>query len=143
MNIFNIENAFKEKKRRKWSKLFWAIDLHNTIIPGTYSLFNNNREFYPGAKEVLQWLTNRRDMVFILWTSSHKEPIDDIRQWLLFQGIKVDYVNCNPEVGTDELCDFDGKFYFNVLLDDKAGFEGNCDWLLIKSKLQQLREWDK
>lgn len=140
-----IETAFKKKMVRgwdKWPRMYWVIDLHDVIIPGTYTRNNENRQFYPYAQEVLQWLTNRKDMCIILWTSSHDDAVMDILQWLAQNDVKFDYHNGNPECKNTELCDFKDKFYFDICLEDKAGFEPE-DWLVIKETLLKLNEWDK
>jgi hypothetical protein len=143
MNIFNIERAFNEKKRKGYTHIFFAIDLHDTIIPGSYTKNNEGKEFYPYAKEVLQWLTRRKDVVLILWTSSHKKPVNDVLKWLRSHGIIFTYLNENPLCPNTDLCDFSKKFYLSVILDDKAGFVGETDWLLIKKELQKIGEWEQ
>lgn len=57
------------------------------------------------------------------------------RQSLQQNGVIVDFVNCNPDCPTIPLCDFSEKFYFDVLLDDKAGFEAEKDWIKIYNYL--------
>ncbi len=142
MTIFNIARAFQQKRDRKWSVLYWCIDLHDCIIPGTYTRENEGRRLYPGAEEVLKHLSVRSDMRIILWSSSHKDSVNEIMTWLFDEhGILIDYFNENPEVKTDCLCNFGRKFYFNVLLDDKAGFDGKTDWFLIKYELERINEW--
>lgn len=142
MNVFNIARAFADKKKRGWTQTYWAIDLHDTIIPGTYTKDNQGRAFYPYAAEVLQWLSKRPDVVLILWTSSHRQPVKEILVWLANQGVRFNFVNENPLCKNTELCDFSSKFYLSVILDDKAGFEGETDWLLIKKELQRIGEWE-
>lgn len=142
MNCFNIKNAFEEKKTKNWDKLYWAIDLHGTIIEGKYNKYNEGATIYPNAAEVLKYLYSRTDMRLILWTSSHKDAIDKtLVAFELWTGIKFHYINENPECINTELCDFTEKFYFNILLDDKAGFNGPTDWKVIKNVLKQLGEW--
>jgi hypothetical protein len=58
--------------------------------------------------------------------------------WLLQHGIVIDYVNENPECVDTKLATFTDKFYFNVILDDKAGFEGDTDWALVSSELDEV-----
>lgn len=138
--ILNLDKAIKKNRDRGYEKLYWCIDLHDVIIPGTYTRNNEDRELYSYAKEVLQFLTAREDMVLILWTSSHKEPVDDILKWLETFGIKFNYVNENPECPTTELADFSKKFYFEVLIDDKAGWNGETDWKILGFELNKFYE---
>jgi len=56
--------------------------------------------------------------------------------------INFDYVNVNPECLDSNLCSFKGKFYFDLLFEDKAGFEPS-DWTNIKQALIEEGEWDK
>ncbi len=48
-------------------------------------------------------------------------------------GIKFDYVNENPEIhalsSDPKSSDFSDKFYFNVGIDDKFGFDPESDWV--------------
>lgn len=141
MNAFNIRRAFEDKKRKNWEKLYWAIDLHDVVIQGKYNKFNDGAEIFPYAREFFAWAKSRTDMVLILWTSSHKDAQQNILDKLAKEGITFNYVDENPEVPTTELCDFARKFYFNVLLDDKAGFEGETDWKLIIDELTAIGEW--
>ena len=143
MNVFNIERAFAQKKSRNWDKLFVCVDLHDCIIKGTYTLNNEGRELYPHAQEVLQWFSRRPDVVLILWTSSYKRPIREIVEWLRANRIVFQFVNENPLCPDTQLCSFRQKFYFNILLDDKAGFDGETDWLLIKEELIRIGEWEQ
>ena len=142
-----VRNAFIKKLKRGWSpwpRMFWAVDLHDVIIPGTYTLNNEGKQPFPYAVEVLQWLTNRKDMGIILFTSGHFEPTLNIRKWLSKEyDIVFDFVNKNPECPDNELCCFKGKFYFDIMLEDKAGFDGMSDWKTIKDSLIELEEWDK
>lgn len=141
-----VHTAFRKKNERgwdKWPRMYWAIDLHDVIIPGTYTRNNEGRQFYPDGKEVLQWLTNRKDMCLILYTSSHTDSINDILVWLKQYGIVFDHVNKNPECADTNLCSFKDKFYFDIMLEDKAGFNGNSGWVDIKNALVELGEWEK
>lgn len=141
MNIFNIERAFADKKRKGWEKLYFAIDLHDCVINGTYNKYNSGATVYPDCKEFFKWAESREDICIILWTSSYGSAITEIRKRLRKDGIHFDYINENPECPSNELCDFSGKFYFNILLDDKAGFVGETDWTLIVSELKRIGEF--
>ena len=143
--IKSFEKKEKVKKiHGRWMyPMFWAIDLHDVIIPASYKRTNQGRQFAFGAREVLQWLTNREDMCLILYTCSHDSYVDEVLTWMQVNGIRFDYVNENPEVGSDDLRNIGGKFYFDVLLEDKAGFDLNYDWGNIKGALEEIGEWEK
>lgn len=143
MTIFNLERAFRLKRETKWPFLYIAIDLHGTIIEGKFNRFNEGANLYPGAAEVLRHWTNRPDVKLILWTSSHADAIIDIELRLAAKGIVFDFVNENPDCSNTQLCDFSGKFYADVFLEDKAGFLGETDWLLIKQELIRIGEWQE
>jgi len=140
MNISKlmIGNALRQKAERKWSKIYWAIDLHDTVITGTYNKFNRGSQVFPYAKEVLDFLYHHPEHQTILWSSSYDESLNDI---IARFNLRFNYINCNPEVDSDEICCFHKKFYFNILLDDKAGFDGNTGWLDIRDELILQKIW--
>ena len=136
MSNFNIKRAFKTARDRNWDKVYWLIDVHGTICKSDYANDKGiQREFFPGAKETLQELTRRADCCLILWTCSWQDDINDILSWLKNNGINMDHVNVNPEVESNKLSNFQAKIYCNVILDDKAGFEGETDWVFVRAAL--------
>jgi hypothetical protein len=143
MNIFNIANTFKMKKVRGWPEVYFCIDLHGTIIPSGKD--SNDKtdlmEFYPYAKEVLQYLSNRKDIIMILWTSTPVDRLSNVIGALEANGIRFKYYNENPHAKSTPRSDFARKFYFSVLIDDRAGFEPQTDWKLIKDELIRIGEW--
>ena len=136
MNKFNIKNSFRIKKERGWDTTYWCVDLHGVITKGTYKrIFKYT--FYKDAKKVLQFLTKRKDIILILYTCSHNDSISKAKSWLSKHNITFDYVNENKAIKSNKISKFSRKLYFNVLLDDKAGFEGEKDWLLVKKELEK------
>ncbi|NOR85307.1 hypothetical protein GQ473_04255 [archaeon] len=138
MNFFNIQNAYNMKIVRGWDTIFWAIDFHSTICEGKYES-KQVFEFYPFAKEVLQFLSIQEDTCLILYTCSHPIEIYRMQQFLKQNNILFKYVNCNPEVPNTALGNYKDKFYFNILLEDKSGFESS-DWIEIKKILKRIYE---
>ena len=139
-----IKKQFEIMEERGWEEIYWAIDFHNTIIPASYSNDDGNSPFYSYAIEALKILTEREDCRLILWTSSHRSYIEKHLERMKNLGVDFDYFNENPVCKSTELCDFDSKFYFNVLIDDKAGFNGESDWSdvlhalsLVKNKKEE------
>jgi len=141
MNVFNIERSFKDKAKRGWEKLFVCVDVHDVILEGKYNLMNDGASFMPNAINVLKNLSQRKDIVLIMWTSSYPAPVENLQFWLKASGVNFQYVNENPECPNTTLCDFNRKFYFNILLDDKAGFVGETDWFLVEQELRRIGEW--
>lgn len=127
-----FKNAFKLKSKRNFDVIYVVIDLHGTIITPEYNKFNTGAKIYPYAESVLSYLTKRKDIILILWTSSYEEPIKKIIKMAAQKGVIFDFFNENPLEKSNDLCCFDKKPYFNVLLDDKAGFDPETDWLALK-----------
>ena len=123
-----IKNAFKKAKQRNWDRTYWAIDIHETIIKPNWSETTTPTEFYPKAKETLQYISGRRDIVMILYTCSHPHEIEKYIELFQSNDINFNHVNLNPEVVNEKYGYYDSKPYFNVLLEDKAGFDPYGDW---------------
>ena len=127
MNIVkSFEKAFQKKEERKWQQIYVVVDMHDTIIKADYN--NTSFIFFPYAQEALSLMSKRKDIVLILWSSSHDTQMIDYYYALKKYGIEFNWLNENPEEKTNELSKFDDKFYFNVGLDDKFGFDAETDW---------------
>lgn len=123
--VHAVDKALDIKEARGWDKIYWAIDLHDTIISATYDTNNRGYTMFQYADMVLNYLTQSDEHKLILWTSSYTNPIKNILDDFAEKNILFDFINENPLESNNELCDFNAKFYFNVLLDDKAGFVAN------------------
>lgn len=113
-------------KKQDWDKIYVGIDLHETILKPTWTS-ELSTEFYENSKEVLQIMSNRKDICLIMWTCSLPELSKQYFDFFQENGIIFDYINENPEVTSTIYADFETKLYFNVGLDDKFGFEEE-DW---------------
>jgi hypothetical protein len=131
--IHAIEKAFKIKEERNWDKLYYAVDLHGTVLVPNYKAGDIPKEAYPYAIEVLRLLTERKDATLILYTCSYPHEIEEYLEYFENSGVKFDYTNSNPEVQTKDggWGYFEDKFYFNVLFEDKASFNPDKDWGVI------------
>ena len=139
MNIFNIRKTFEMKRAKGWPEVYFCIDLHGTIIPSGKDTNDTTDEkaMYPYAQEVLQYLSSRKDIILILWTSTPQPRLNQAWGWFDKMGINFKYVNENPHAKDTARSSFKEKFYFNVLLDDRAGFSPeDGDWLLIAKELE-------
>ena len=131
MSLINaINKAFAQKQKKGWDIIYFAVDIHDTIVVANYKVNDIPKEFFPLAKQTLQMLTKRPDVKLILYTCSHPHEIKEYLAYFQEHQITFDFINENPEVKTDlnGYGNYDSKFYFNVLLDDKAGFDATCDW---------------
>lgn len=123
-----IKKAFAHAEKKQWNKTYWAFDIHETMIRPNWSVENIPTEFYPGAKEALQLISKRKDVTRILYTCSHPHELEKYLDFFRSHDIHFDYVNENPEVESKKYGYYEKKPYFNVLFEDKAGFEPMEDW---------------
>jgi hypothetical protein len=133
--------AIDTKKRKNWDYIYIAVDIHSTVLKPNYDSSNIPTEFYPHAKEVLGLLGGIDSVKLIMWTSSTPEDIREYKKLFVKEGIFFDYVNENPEVKSEGFGYFEDKFYFNLLLEDKAGFDANGlsnDWIKLYKSIDRL-----
>lgn len=128
--ITHIKNMFEYVKKKGWDKLYVAVDLHGTTIKPDYNRDTNEMIFYDFAKETLQILTKREDIILIMYTSSYPDEIDKYIDILKNNNIIFNYINSNPEVSEENgsFGYYKDKMYFNILLEDKAAFDPKKDW---------------
>jgi hypothetical protein len=126
-----IDRAFRNKEKRGWDKIYFYFDIHETIL---YPDYNNAEQlvFYKHAKEVLQYLSKRDDIVMGLFTCSYPQEIKKYKKFFKENNIIFKYANKNPEAEDTAYGYYEDKPYFNVLFEDKSGFDAENDWLLIK-----------
>jgi hypothetical protein len=131
----SIAEAYRLKREKKWEKLYFAIDLHGTIIePGRLIKLN----VYPEAKMGLKFLSNFSDIVLILYTSTIPEMLKEFYEWCANNNIKFAYLNDNPECSEkNHDGDYTKKFYYNVMLDDRAGFNYKEDWHVVVDSINR------
>jgi len=131
-------NHFDYKVSRNWDKTYWFFDIHGTILKPNYTAGKTPTEFYHYAKETLQYISEKKDIVMCVYTCSHPHEIAEYVELFKKNGINFIYVNENPEVLTQEKgygC-YDKKPYMNVLFEDKAGFDPETEWLEVLVYLQ-------
>lgn len=149
-----LEEMFEHAKEKKWYETYHAFDIHGVISKPDYRKTERVGEeftinYYPYAKETLQYLTkNRPDMILFVFSSSYPEEIKRYTEQFEKDGIHFKYINENPEI-TDAKGSFgfyDKKPYFNSYWEDKAGFRPNKDWFplyvyFLKSKYHPDPSW--
>jgi len=137
--MFNLlQRAIYRSIEKGWDKVYVAIDLHETIVKPSYIKQDGGFEFYNYSKEVLQYLSNLDYIVLILYSSILEEQKEEILNFFKVNNIHFKYINENPEVEDTEYASFKDKFYFNLLWDDKCGFDSEFHWYQILRKLNNL-----
>lgn len=101
----------------KYKNLYVAFDFDNTI----FDYHNTGGNF----SQVIDLLRDCSELGFklILFTSNEGDRLTWIIEYCKHFGIKVDYVNENPEIMSTR------KPYYNVLLDDRAGLASSFIYL--------------
>ena len=128
-----IYKMFEHAMDKRWYETYWAIDLHGSIIRPNFSKEPQKIQYYPFAKEAMQLLTKRKDIILFTYTASYPEQLKSYLVQFKEDLIEFNYINENPEISEEKghFGDFKHKPYFNVLIDDKTGFDPETDWEYI------------
>lgn len=137
MRRAHILNTYAKMIPKKWDTIYWTVDIHDTCIKANYKAGDIPTEFYPGAMEALQRISNRPDSCLIMWTCSYPHEIEQYVELFKSKGINFKYINCNPEAKDTAFGYFKDKFYTNLILDDKADFIPS-DWKNVTEALDIL-----
>ena len=119
--------AFRLKKERNWDTVYWCIDLHGVCLESNYEK-GEYRWINSAAYSGMRAISRRPDCKIILWSAVHNDEVAKIVKFFNDYGIQIDAFNANPYEKSNAVSDFSKKFYFSVLLDDKAGFDPSTDW---------------
>ena len=125
-----IERAYRTARERNWDSVYWAIDLHGVCFPTNYTKHEYKMVNYETWLGLLT-ISHRPESKIILWSSAHDDEVANIIEYFAARDIKIDYFNSNPEIKNTHTGNFEKKFYFSILLDDKAGFDPTTDWQII------------
>lgn len=130
MIIDAIKRAYQQLEDKNWDKIYWAIDMHGTCLEsnyksGEYKLINDD------VIKTLKLIQSLPESRLIMWTSAYEQELYRLQEFFDLQGVDFDYLGENPQVRNTETGNFNKKFYFSILLDDKAGFDPETDWKLI------------
>jgi hypothetical protein len=123
---------------KKWDKIYIAVDIHNTIVYGNYNKNGLPTEYISNSKEVLQYLSTRKDIVLIIYTCSHPSEITKYLSFFKKDSIIFKYANENLDIHNDSLGCYNKKIYFNLLLEDKAGFNAETDWTILYEYIKNI-----
>lgn len=136
-----IHRAYKMKEERGWNIIYWCIDLHGVCLKSNYKQ-GGYQWINDSARKGMKAIDSQPDSVIILWSSVHDEEKADIVKFFNDQGIIIHCFNGNPFEGDTKVSNFSEKFYFSILLDDKAGFDPEVDWSIIETYLKGLKQME-
>lgn len=135
--ITAFEKAYEKKEKRGWKRIYVFVDVHETIFKPTYKSDQKDFTYYPFAEEGLIMLSRRKDIILGLSTCSYPDQIGRFLDKLESDGIHFDLINENPMEKNNSYACFDKKSYFNVLIEDKAGFDPDIEWYIIYKYFQK------
>ena len=140
--ISYIEKVFNGLNNGSYKCIYIMVDVHNTILKPTFDK-KETFEYFPYAKETLQLLSEKENIKLIMWTSSYDEKIQMYLKHFEENRIIFNFVNENKEYGNVSFACFDTKFYYDIGIDDKFGFDAENDWkeiyTFLTKKLNFLR----
>jgi hypothetical protein len=116
-----VDRLYKEYESHP--RLIIACDWDDTLFN-----FHNRKQMHNDIISILQEC-NRLNFYVVLFTASQKERHAEILENAAKMGLKIDSINKNPielPYGNE------GKIYFNILLDDRAGL-GQSSEILRKT----------
>ena len=130
-----VQREFAKARERKWRRIYIAVDFHDVVFVSNYK----NEVLLPVSEAVpaLQYLSIRQDIVLIAFTSTSEKAYEQYRNVLNMHNINFQFLNSNPLETGNEYADFSKKFYFNIMLDDKAGFDWKTDWTAILEAIKK------
>lgn len=124
-----IKRAYEILDQRNWDTIYVSLDLHGTVMESNYT--DSHGKLLESAIEPLRIISNLPEICIILYSCCYEEDYAEYMKLFMKHGIKVEYFNENPRIKNTKTGCFDKKFYYSVLIDDKAGFDPE-DWRLVK-----------
>ena len=125
--IYTFINEEQKMIDRGWNKIYVFVDIHGTIFQSDYGK-GEEPKYYPMALRALQEMTNHPRISLGIWSSTHPKDIAKYLDIFSTDRIVFEHINENTEEKNTSYACFDKKPYFNVLIDDKAGFDPRYDW---------------
>ena len=126
-----LKKMFLHAEKKQWYETYHCFDIHGVISKPDYRKKKFKINYYPYAKETLQFLTkNRPDMILFLFTSSYPDEIKKYMEQFKKDSIYFKFVNENPDISDAKgsFGYYDKKPYFSSYWEDKSGFDPYRDW---------------
>ena len=135
-----IRKAYEQLELRNWDKIYIALDIHGTVADSDYHSVST--ELYRTAIQPLREISRLPEVSIILFSCCYEENYEHYVKLLAENGIKIDGFNKNAAVQNTKTGCFDSKFYFNILIDDKAGFDPWM-WPSVRDAFLNARQFNK
>ena len=133
--------SFEKAKVDLVDKFYIAINIENAIFKDPE---NNNMYCYPidpykNALEILSKISKRDDIKIIFISNIDNYFISKIFHFLKKNGLESNYLfGENPEVTYANKKYFKpNNFYYNILLDERSGFNPTIDWVVLDEFLDK------
>lgn len=133
--------SFEKAKVDLVDKFYIAINIENAIFKDPE---NNNMYCYPidpykNAIEILSKISKRDDIKIIFISNIDNYFISKIFHFLKKNGLESNYLfGENPEVTYANKKYFKpNNFYYNILLDERSGFNPTIDWVVLDEFLDK------
>ena len=125
-----VQKMFEHAFKKQWFETYWAIDLHGVVIQPNYTKTPQKVIYYPYVKETLQIMSARPDIIMFTYTASYPEQLHGYLSQFEMDNIHFNFINENPDISEQKghFGAFDKKPYYNVVFEDKAGFDPFLDW---------------
>lgn len=135
-----IRKAYEQLELRNWDKIYVALDIHGTVADSDYHSVSS--ELYRTAIEPLREISGLPEVSIILFSCCYETDYEHYVQLFAKNGIRIDGFNKNSAVPNTKTGCFDSKFYFNILIDDKAGFDPWM-WPSVRDAFLNARQFNK
>ena len=132
-----ITRAYEVMHLRNWDTIYWAVDLHGVCMKSNYE--EGVHEFISqDAVDTLRLISSLPESKIILWSSAYDDQKPAIIEAFAREKIEIFDFNQNLEAADTKTGCFQEKFYFSILLDDKAGFEPETDWAVVHATMIRM-----
>lgn len=124
---YAIYRLYKEYQKHK--RLIVALDFDSTVYP-----FEKSYHKFPAVLDLVRRCQSL-GFYIVIFTASTPDRFPMMIEYLAKHGIRVDKINENP---IDLPYGKNGKIYYNILLDDRAGLSAAYD--ILNSVIQWIEE---
>jgi len=136
MIVNAIKRAYEIMEARNWDTIYYAVDLHGVCLESNYTT-GEHVFISDEAVNTLKLIGSLKESKIIIWSSVHDKDKKAILDLFAEHGIPVHGFNSNSTAADTATGCFKEKFYFSVLLDDKAGFDPAIHWAEIGEFLRE------